>query len=80
MDWVDLAQDRDQWGALVNVVMKPQIPKHFGKFLSSCATGGFSRRTQLHGVRKNVSGLHSCSSVWVCYDCCAGCFGFIKFI
>jgi hypothetical protein len=21
MDWIDLAQDRDRWGALVNVVM-----------------------------------------------------------
>jgi hypothetical protein len=23
MDWIDVAQDRDQWRALVNTVMKP---------------------------------------------------------
>jgi hypothetical protein len=26
MDWVDLAQDRDQWGPLVNMVMNLRVP------------------------------------------------------
>jgi hypothetical protein len=26
MDWVDLAQDMDQWRALINVVMKLRLP------------------------------------------------------
>ena len=26
MDWIDLAQDRDRWQALVNVVMNLQVP------------------------------------------------------
>jgi hypothetical protein len=26
MDWIDLAQDRDQWRVLVNTVMKLQVP------------------------------------------------------
>jgi hypothetical protein len=26
MDWIDLAQDRDKWRALVNTVMKLWIP------------------------------------------------------
>jgi hypothetical protein len=25
VDWIDLAQDRDQWRALVNMVMKLQV-------------------------------------------------------
>jgi hypothetical protein len=26
MDWLDLAQDRDQWRALVSTVMNLQVP------------------------------------------------------
>jgi hypothetical protein len=26
MDWIDLAQDRDQWRALVNTIMNLQVP------------------------------------------------------
>jgi hypothetical protein len=25
MDWIDLAQDRDRWGALLNAVMNLQV-------------------------------------------------------
>jgi hypothetical protein len=50
MDWVDLAQDRDQRRALVNMTMNLRVPQNAGKFLSSCTTGGFSRTAQLHEV------------------------------
>jgi hypothetical protein len=50
MDWFHLAQDRDQWRVLVNTVMNLRFPYSVAKILSSCATGGFSRRAQLHGV------------------------------
>jgi hypothetical protein len=26
MDWIDLAQDRDQWRALVNTIMNLMVP------------------------------------------------------
>jgi hypothetical protein len=48
MDWIDLAQDRDQWRALVNTTMNLLVPQNAGKFLNSCAIGGFSRSAQLH--------------------------------
>jgi hypothetical protein len=48
MDCIDLAQDREQWRALVNTVMNLWVPWNVGKFLSSCTIGGFSRKAQLH--------------------------------
>jgi hypothetical protein len=52
MDWINLTVDRDQWRALLNTEMNLQIHYNVGKFLSSCTTGGFSRRAQLDEVRK----------------------------
>jgi hypothetical protein len=51
MDWIDLAEDRDQWKALVSTVMNIRVAYNFRKFLSSCVTGIFSRRAQFHEVR-----------------------------
>jgi hypothetical protein len=46
-DWIDLAQDRKQWRALVNTVMNLGVPCNAGKFFNSCTIGGFSRTAQL---------------------------------
>jgi hypothetical protein len=35
MNWIHLAQDRDQWRALVDTIMKLRVPQNVGKFLSS---------------------------------------------
>jgi hypothetical protein len=51
VDWINVAQDRDQWKVIANTVINIRLPYHFGKFLSSCATGGFSRRAEFRGVK-----------------------------
>jgi len=35
MNWIDLAEDRDRWRALVNTVMNLQVPYNAGNFLTS---------------------------------------------
>jgi hypothetical protein len=44
MDWIDLAEDRDQWRALVNTVMNLQVPYNAWKFLSSCTIDSSSMK------------------------------------
>jgi hypothetical protein len=43
VDYINMAQDRNQWRALVNTVLKFRVLLNAGKFLSGC-----SRRAQRH--------------------------------
>jgi hypothetical protein len=49
MDWNDLAQDRDQLRALVNILINLLVPYNNGKFLNCWATDTFLGRSQANG-------------------------------
>jgi hypothetical protein len=46
VDWMDIAQDRGQWRALVNTVLNLRVPLIAGGFLTGCTIGSSSRRAQ----------------------------------
>jgi hypothetical protein len=47
VNWINLAQDRDQWPALVNTIMNLLIPQKAGNSLTKYTTISISRRTLL---------------------------------
>jgi hypothetical protein len=55
VDWIDVAQDRDRWRALVCTVTNLRVPQNAGNFWSSSGHFSFSGRTLLHGVSELVS-------------------------
>jgi len=52
MDWIELAQGRDRWRALVTAGINLLVPWNAGNFLTNWKSVSFSKRTLLHGVSK----------------------------
>jgi hypothetical protein len=70
MEWINQAQDRGQWRAVVITVINLRVLWNVDLFLSGWATGCFSWNAQLRGVRMACIFLHvHIYTCWLLWDC-----------
>ena len=50
-DWIHLAQNREEWGNVVNTVLNLRLSKNSGRLLTSYAAVSFSTTTLPQAVR-----------------------------
>jgi len=63
VDWIHLVQHRDQWRALVDMVMKLRVPQKVGNFWTRWTTTSFWKKTLLHEVSYDFPVLSPCTEV-----------------
>jgi hypothetical protein len=70
VDWIDLAQDRDKWKTLVNVVMNIWVTQNAGKLSSGYTTGGLSSSAEFQLVMSSgTSSQHTfLVQVYICIE------------
>jgi hypothetical protein len=50
VEWITVAQDKEQWRVFVNTVMNLGVPQNEGNLLTGQETVSFSRRTMPHAL------------------------------